>query len=136
MHIIIWFIIFLVSLALLVKSADWLVESAEKIGLALKISPFIIGVTVVSIGTSFPEVASSIIAVLKGASEIVVANAVGSNITNILLVVGLSAVAAKTLIVKRSLIDLDAHYFQLLLLFLSLLSGVEKLFFKKEYCLL
>jgi len=74
----------------------------------LKISPFIIGVTIVSIGTSFPELASSIAAVLKGASEIVTANVVGSNIANILLIVGLSAVAARTLLVKRSLIDLDA----------------------------
>ena len=96
------------SLALLVKSADWFVESSEKIGLALKISPFIIGVTIVAIGTSFPELASSIAAVFKGATEIVAANALGSNIANILLIVGLSAVVARRLIVRRSLIDLDA----------------------------
>ncbi|HDQ16801.1 MAG TPA: calcium/sodium antiporter [Candidatus Vogelbacteria bacterium] len=106
--LIFWILIFIVSLALLVKSADWLVESSEKIGLALKISPFIIGVTIVSIGTSFPELASSIAAVLKGATEIVAANVVGSNIANILLIVGLSAITARTLLVKRSLIDLDA----------------------------
>jgi len=84
------------------------VESSEKIGLAFKISPFIIGVTIVALGTSFPELITSIFAALKGASEIVVANALGSNITNILLIVGLSAVIARKLIVKRSLIDLDA----------------------------
>ncbi len=106
--LILWILIFILSLVLLVKSADWFVESSEKIGLALKISPFIIGVTIVSIGTSFPEMASSIVAVLKGASEIVAANVIGSNIANILLIVGLSAVAARTLLVKRSLIDLDA----------------------------
>lgn len=106
--VVFWIIIFILSLALLVKSADWFVESSEKIGLAFKISPFIIGVTIVSIGTSFPELASSVAAVLKGASEIVAANVVGSNIANILLIVGLSSVAARTLIVKRSLIDLDA----------------------------
>ncbi len=104
----IWIFIFILSLALLVKSADWFVESAEKIGLALKISPFIIGVTIVAIGTSFPELASSLVAVLKGATEIVVANALGSNIANILLIVGISAIAARRLIVRRSLIDLDA----------------------------
>jgi len=106
--LIIWILVFILSLTLLVKSADWLVESSEKIGLALKISPFIIGVTIVSIGTSFPELASSIAAVLKGASEIVSANVIGSNIANILLVIGLSAVAARSLFIKRSLIDLDA----------------------------
>jgi len=105
---VIWIIIFIASLALLVKSADWFVESSEKIGLALKISPFIIGVTIVAIGTSFPELASSIAAVFKGATEIVAANALGSNIANILLIVGLSAVVARRLIVRRSLIDLDA----------------------------
>ncbi len=105
---ILWILIFIASLALLVKSADWFVENSEKIGLAFKISPFIIGVTIVALGTSFPELATSIAAVLKGTTEIVVANALGSNIANILLIVGLSAIVAKTLIVKRSLIDLDA----------------------------
>ena len=108
MTLILWIIIFIVSLALLVKSSDWFVGSAEKIGLALKISPFIVGVTIVAIGTSFPELASSLAAVLKGASEIVAADAVGSNIANIFLIVGISAVLARVLIVKRSLIDLDA----------------------------
>jgi cation:H+ antiporter len=106
--LIFWIMVFVSSLFLMIKSADWLVESAEKIGLALKISPFVIGVTIVSIGTSFPEAASSIAAVLKGAEEIVVANVIGSNIANILLIVGLSAIAARTLIIRRSLIDLDA----------------------------
>ena len=103
-----WILVFVLSLAVLVKAADWFVESAEKIGLAFKLSPFIIGVTIVALGTSFPELASSIVAVLKGATEIVVANALGSNIANILLIVGLSAVVARRLIVKRSLIDLDS----------------------------
>ena len=103
-----WILIFILSLALLVKSADWFVESSEKIGLALKISPFIIGVTIVALGTSLPELASSMTAVFKDATEIVAANVIGSNIANILLIVGISAIAARTLIVKRSLIDLDA----------------------------
>ncbi len=108
MAVLFWIIIFIVSLAILVKSADWFVESSEKIGLALKISPFIIGVTIVAIGTSFPELISSIFAVLKGNSEIVTANIIGSNLANILLIIGFSAVVAGRLIVKRSLIDLDA----------------------------
>ena len=72
--LIFWSLIFIVSLVRLVKGADWFVESAEKIGLALKISSFIIGVTIVALGTSFPELASSLAAVLKDATEIVVAN--------------------------------------------------------------
>lgn len=104
---IVWIIIFILSLAVLVKSADWFVESSEKIGLAFKISPFIIGITIVALGTSFPELASSLVATFKGATEIVVANALGSNLANILLIVGLSAIVARRLIVRRSLIDLD-----------------------------
>lgn len=106
--LILWIIVFILSLALLVKSADWLVGSSEKIGLALKISPFIIGVTIVAIGTSLPELASSLAAVLKGSTEVAAANAIGSSIANIFLIIGLAALFAKSLIVKRSLIDLDA----------------------------
>ncbi len=113
-----WSLVFIVSLAFLVKGADWFVESAEKIGLAFKISPFIIGVTIVALGTSFPELVSSLAAVFKEAiivngtiidpTKIVAANVIGSNIANILLIVGLAAVATKSfLAVKRSLIDID-----------------------------
>ncbi|MBC7073835.1 calcium/sodium antiporter [Candidatus Parcubacteria bacterium] len=126
--IIFWSIIFILSLTLLVKSADWFVESSEKIGLALKVSPFIIGVSIVAIGTSLPELASSIAAVLKEAGEVVAANVVGSNIANILLIVGLSAVASGALIVKKSLIDLDAPLLAtttVLFLFISLDKNIN-----------
>lgn len=108
MEIVFWTIVFIVSLAVLIKGADWFVEGSEKIGIAFKISPFIIGVTIVAVGTSFPELVTSIFAVLKGATEIVAANAIGSNISNVLLIIGLSAIVSRTLTVRRSLIDLDA----------------------------
>jgi len=117
--LVIWSLVFIVSLVLLIKGADWLVESSEKIGVALKISPFIIGVTLVALGTSLPELASSLAAVFKDATEIVAANVVGSNIANILLIVGFSALATKSfLAVRRSLIDID----------LPLLAAVTVLF--------
>jgi cation:H+ antiporter len=103
-----WILIFVLSLALLVKSADWLVSSSEKIALAFKISPFIIGVTLVALGTSFPELATSLIATFKGNTEVVVDTAFGSNIATILLIVGIAAITGRKLVVKRSLIDLDA----------------------------
>jgi len=105
--LIFWVIIFIVSLAVLVKGADWLITSAEKIGLALGLSPFIVGVTIVGVGTSFPELISSFVAVFKDVPDIVAANAIGSSIANILLIVGISAVIAKQLMVTKSLIDLD-----------------------------
>src|SRR3989338_7586244 len=105
--IIFWIIVFIISLAALVKGADWLIASAEKIGLALGLSPFIVGATIVGVGTSFPELVSSFVAVLKGVPEVAAANAVGSNIANILLIVGFSALVGRKLIVTKSLIDLD-----------------------------
>jgi len=107
MSLVLWILVFIVSLAVLIKSADYFTESSEKIGRDLKIPSFIVGIAIVSIGTSLPELATSIIAALKGKTEIVVANAVGSNIANILLVVGISSIVAKKMSIKRSLINLD-----------------------------
>lgn len=105
--LIIWLIIFIASLALLIKSSDWLLASSEKIGLAIGLSPFVIGITIVAFGTSFPELVSSFVAVAQGIPEVVVANAVGSNIANILIVIGFSVVIARKLKVSKNLIDLD-----------------------------
>lgn len=91
----------------MIKGADWLVQGAERIGLALGMSPFVVGVVIVGIGTSFPELISSITAALQGVTEIVVANAVGSNVANILLIVGAAAVIGKKLVIEKDLIDLD-----------------------------
>ncbi|MCA9391248.1 MAG: calcium/sodium antiporter [Candidatus Magasanikbacteria bacterium] len=105
--ILLWSLVFIVSMAVLVKGADWLIASAEKIGLSMGLSPFIVGVTIVGMGTSFPELISSLAATTRGVTDVVVANAIGSNIANILLVVGLSAVFSKKLNVTKSLIDID-----------------------------
>ncbi len=103
----IWIIIFAVALIALVKGADWLLSSSEKIGLAMGMSPFVVGILIVGIGTSFPELISSLVSIFKGASEIVTANAVGSNLANILLVVGIASIIGRKLIVTKSLINLD-----------------------------
>ena len=105
--LIFWIIVFIISLAVLVKGTDWLLESAEKIGFAAGLSPFIIGVVIVGLGTSFPEIISSLVAVFKDVTEIVPANAIGSNIANILLIVGISVVVGGRLVVSKNLIDLD-----------------------------
>ncbi len=102
-----WSIIFIISLTLLVKGADGLLSSAEKVGVHLGFSPFIIGALLAGIGTSLPELASGIAAIFQENPEIVTANAVGSNIANILLVVGVSAIVGRKLIITKNLIDLD-----------------------------
>jgi len=80
-----------IGLTLLIFGGDIFVEAAVKIALTLGVSNAVIGLTVVAIGTSLPELATSIIAALKRESDIAVGNVVGSNIFNILCVLGLSA---------------------------------------------
>jgi len=101
-------VIFAVSLFVLLKASDFFIDSAEKIGLALGISPFVIGITIVAFGTSLPELATSVTAVLAGESSIVLGNVVGSNIANILLVFGLTAfVAGDQIKVGHTVLKLD-----------------------------
>ena len=94
------------ALFLLVKGSDWFVDSAEKIGLSLGVSPFIIGVTIVAFGTSLPELAASIAAVLNEESEIVTGVVIGSNITNPLVAIGGGALLS-TYWVPRPLVAWD-----------------------------
>ncbi len=104
---IVYIIIFILSLAVLLLASDWFVGSAEKIGLSFGVSPFIIGVTIVAFGTSLPELATSIASVFTGYSEIVIGNVVGSNITNILLVLGLTAVLGKGINLEFNIWNID-----------------------------
>jgi len=105
--IFVWSLVFIISFLILLKGADWLLDSAEKIGLVVGLSPFVVGVVIVGMGTSLPELFSSLMAVWQGVPEIVVANAVGSNIANILLIVGIAAILASQLKVTKNLINLD-----------------------------
>lgn len=107
MGIFLWIGVFILSLAVLVKGSDWFIEAAEDIGLALGIPSFIIGVTIVAMGTSLPELAASIAGVLSGESEIVVGNAVGSNIANIALVLGITALVGEKVAFKVDLMVTD-----------------------------
>lgn len=107
MELLIWIVIFIIALAFLVKGADWFVQGSEKLGLILGLSPFVIGVTIVALGTSLPELITALFAVYRGATEIAVANAVGSNIANVLLILGISSIAAGKLVIRHSLIDID-----------------------------
>ncbi len=117
--------IFAGSIALLLFASDKFVEAAERIGLSLGISPFIIGVTIVAFGTSLPELATSIVAVLDGTPEIVVGNVVGSNITNIALVLGLTAVVVKNIDLEYNLwhIDIPFLWGSAFLLYFAVMDG-------------
>ncbi|MFM9849721.1 MAG: calcium/sodium antiporter [Hyphomicrobiaceae bacterium] len=96
------------ALALLVLGANWLVAAAVAIAKSLGVSEMIIGLTIVAAGTSLPEVATSIVAAIRGQRDIAVGNVVGSNIFNILGVLGLSAAAAPSgLLVAPAMMAFD-----------------------------
>lgn len=82
------------GLALLVLGARWLVDSAVQIAQYLGMSELVIGLTIVAAGTSMPELATSVIASLRGERDIAVGNVVGSNLFNLLAVLGLSSIVA------------------------------------------
>lgn len=83
-----------VGLGLLVLGATWLVDAAVIFARYLGVSDLVIGLTIVAAGTSFPEVATSIVAALRGQRDIAVGNVVGSNVFNILAVLGLASTAS------------------------------------------
>ena len=87
-------LIFLGGLILLVIGANVLVRGASKLALSFGISPLVVGLTVVAFGTSAPEVAVSVGAVLDGKTDIAIGNVVGSNIFNVLFILGISALIA------------------------------------------
>ena len=80
----------LICLAVIVFSADWLVDGAVVIAKRYKISDFIIGAVIVGVGTSFPELVASSIGAFKGNSDIAIGNVIGSNIFNVLGILGLT----------------------------------------------
>ncbi len=102
-----WTAVFVLSLGVLIKSSDYFTRSAEKLGMAVGLPHFIVGVTIVAVGTSLPELASSIAAVAMGRSEIVAGNVVGSNITNIFLIIGLAGIVGRKIDIGYDLLRVD-----------------------------
>ena len=88
---------------LLVKGADWFVAGAADIARRLGIPQLIVGLTIVAMGTSMPEAAVSIAAALQGSADITVGNVLGSNIMNILIILGLTAVITRVEIQESTL---------------------------------
>ena len=97
------------GLALLVIGSQWLVDSAVVFAKALGVSDVVIGLTIVAAGTSMPEVATSVMAAVKGERDIAVGNVVGSNTFNILGCLGLSGIAAGStgLVVPEAVLNFD-----------------------------
>lgn len=86
------YVLLIVGFALLIKGADFFVEGSSKIARLLKVPPMLVGLTIVAFGTSSPEATVSIIAAMEGNSAVSLGNVIGSNIFNITLVVGITAI--------------------------------------------
>ena len=86
------YLLLVIGLIVLIKSADWLVRGAVTVARAFRISEFVIGITVVSFGTSLPELIIALFAAFNDSPDLVIGNVVGSNIANVLLVLGTASV--------------------------------------------
>jgi len=111
------------GIVLLIKGSDWFVDGASDIAKALRIPSLVIGLTIVAFGTSAPEAAVSISASLTGVGEVAIGNVVGSNIFNLLMVVGISSCIRK-IYVEKSVIVRD-YPFNILITVVMLVMGLD-----------
>lgn len=102
MEVVVQFVLLAVGFVLLVKGADWFVEGASKVAEKFGIPQLVIGLTIVAMGTSLPEAAVSVSAALKGSAEITIGNIVGSNIMNVLLILGLTSLVTPIAVQKST----------------------------------
>ncbi|MBL0721280.1 MAG: calcium/sodium antiporter [Sulfurovum sp.] len=105
------FVIFVVAMATLIWGADVLVQESEKIAMHFNISDFIIGATLIALGTSLPEMAASIIASINNKPQIAIANVIGSNILNITMVLGtIFIITKKSMSPDRDFFAKDSYW--------------------------
>lgn len=100
------------GLAVLLVAAHFFTAAAERIGLALGMSAFVVGVLIVSIGTSLPELVASLLSVRGGTSEIVAGNVLGANAANLLLILGAVSIAVPTgrIDLGEQYLSIDLHF--------------------------
>jgi cation:H+ antiporter len=119
------FIVFTLAMGALIYGADFIIKESERVALKFNISHFVIGATLVAVGTSLPEMAVSMSASLKGSADIAVANVIGSTIFNISLVLGVVFLLAKKISPNRDLFAKDSAWslFPILVFILMSIDG-------------
>lgn len=120
MEILLQVLLLVVGFVMLMKGADWFVEGASQIADRLGIPQLVIGLTIVAMGTSLPEAAVSISAAIQGSAEITIGNVVGSNIMNVLVILGLTAVVC-VLPVQKSTVRYEIPF---MILITAVLAGL------------
>ena len=137
-------IIFIISMSSLIYGADFIVNQSENIARHFHISSFVIGATLIALGTSLPEMAASVSASLQHSGDIAVANVIGSTIFNISLVLGFVFLIARKINPKRDLFSKDSAWslFPILIFIvmsidgiLDLLDGIVFIFIMLAYIL-
>lgn len=116
------YLLFFIGFALLIKGADFLVTGASSIAKNLRISNLVIGLTIVAFGTSAPELIVNVIAALQGKTSLAFGNILGSNIANILLILGISAIIAP-LTVKRNTVWIEIPLSLLAVLAIAIMAN-------------
>ena len=116
-------ILLLAGLGLIVLGADWLVDGASAIARKAGVSEFVIGLTIVGFGTSCPELVVSLTGAIQGNVDISIGNVIGSNVFNILLILGCSSVITPLSFGGMSLVDAGILIVSCLLLLLWAYSG-------------
>lgn len=122
MNLLIQIVILVVGFVMLVKGADWFVEGVAGIAEKFGIPQLVIGLTIVAMGTSAPEAAVSITSATKGSAGITIGNVVGSNILNVLVILGLTAVIT-TVAVQKSTVSYEIP-FMLVITLVMLFLGI------------
>ena len=103
MNIVVQILLLALGFALLVKGSDWFVDGAAGVATKLGIPQLVVGLTIVAMGTSAPELAVSLSAALKGNASICIGNVVGSNILNILIILGICALIVNVRVAKSTI---------------------------------
>ena len=103
MNLLIQVVLLALGFVMLVKGADWFVDGSSAVARRFGIPQLVIGLTIVAMGTSAPEAAVSITAALQGNAEITIGNIVGSNILNILIILGLSSLLCNLAVAKSTI---------------------------------
>lgn len=120
MDILLQLLLLVVGFVMLIKGADWFVEGASKIADRFGIPQLVIGLTIVAMGTSLPEAAVSISAAVQGSAEITIGNVMGSNILNVLIILGLTSVV-RTISVQKSTVYYEIPF---VIIVTAVLAGV------------
>ena len=124
MNLLIQFILLILGFVLLIKGADWFVEGASKIADRFHIPQLVIGLTIVAFGTSAPEAAISITAAVSGNPDITIGNVVGSNIINVLIIIGITA-CILPLTIQKSTLYFELPYVVIISLILVFMGAFD-----------